>query len=44
MTWINYKKTYDVFPHSWINEFMEFFWTADNVKKGYGAMEAIADI
>ena len=44
MTWINYKKTYDVFPHSWINGFMELFWIADNVKKEYGAMEAIADI
>ena len=25
MAWINYKKAYDFFPHSWIDESMELF-------------------
>ena len=32
MAWIEYKKEHDFFPHSWINESMELFGTADNVR------------
>ena len=32
MTWIDYKKAYDFVPHSWINECMELFGIADNVR------------
>ena len=30
--WINYKKVYDFVPHSWINECMELFGIAENVR------------
>ena len=32
MAWIDYKKAYDVVLHSWINECMELFGIADNVR------------
>ena len=32
MAWIDYKKVYDFVPHSWINECMELFGTADNAR------------
>ena len=32
MAWIDYKKMYDFVPHSWINECMELFGIADNVR------------
>ena len=31
MAWIDYKKTYDMVPHSWIKECLEFFGVADNI-------------
>ena len=31
MAWIDYKKAYNFVPHSWINECIELFGTADNV-------------
>ena len=30
--WIDYEKGHDFVPHSWINECMELFGIADNVK------------
>ena len=36
MTWIDYKKAYDFVPHSWINECIELFATADNVRNFLG--------
>ena len=32
MAWIDYKKAYDFGPHSWINECMEMFGIAENVR------------
>ena len=32
MVWINYKKAYDFVPHSWINDCMELFGIASNVR------------
>ena len=32
MAWIDYKKAYDFLPHSWINECMEMFGIAENVR------------
>ena len=32
MAWINYKKAYDFVPHNWINECMEMFGIAENVR------------
>ena len=32
IAWINYKKAYDFVSHSWINECMEMFGIADNVR------------
>ena len=32
MTWIDYKKVYDSVPHSWINEGMELFGIAENMR------------
>ena len=40
MAWIDYKKVYDFFPHSWINECMELF----GIAKEYGAIEVIDDV
>ena len=33
MAWIDYKKAYDMIPHSWIMESLELVGVADNVKK-----------
>ena len=32
MTWIDYKKAYDMVPHSWIIECLDLFGVAENVK------------
>ena len=32
MTWIDYKKAYDVVPHSWIIECLDLFRVAENIK------------
>ena len=32
MTWIDYKKAYDLVPHSWVNERMEMFGIAENLR------------
>ena len=32
MTWIDYKKAYDMVPHSWIIERLDLFGVADNIK------------
>ena len=32
MAWIDYKKAYDFVPHSWINECVEMFGIAENVR------------
>jgi len=32
MGWIDYHKTYDMIPHSWIEECLELFGIADNTK------------
>ena len=32
MAWVDYKKAYDFVPHSWINECMEMFGIAENVR------------
>ena len=33
MAWIDYRKTYDMIPHSWISECLELFGVAENTKK-----------
>ncbi|XP_063595812.1 uncharacterized protein LOC134772704 [Penaeus indicus] len=33
MAWIDYKKAYDMVPHSWIIECLELFGIAENVRK-----------
>ena len=33
MTWIDYKKAYDMVPHSWIVECLEMFGIANIVKE-----------
>ena len=32
MAWIDYKKAYDMVPHSWIKECLDLFGVAENVK------------
>ena len=31
MAWVDYRKTYDMVPHSWIIECLEFLQIADNI-------------
>ena len=33
MAWIDYKKAYDMVPHSWISKCLDMFKVADNVKE-----------
>ena len=33
MAWTDYRKAYDLVPHSWVNECMEMFGTAENLRK-----------
>ena len=32
MAWIDYKKVYDMVPHSWIIECLDLFGVAENIK------------
>ena len=32
MAWIDYKKAYDMVPHSWITECLDLFGVAENIK------------
>ena len=32
MTWIDYKKAYDIVPHSWIIECLDLFVVVENIK------------
>ena len=32
MAWIDYRKAYDMIPHSWISESLEVFGVAENTK------------
>ena len=32
ITWIDYKKAYDMVPHSWIKECLDLFRIAENIK------------
>ena len=32
MCWINYRKAYDIVPHSWITECLTMFKTANNIQ------------
>ena len=32
MAWIDYKKAYDMVPHSWIMECLDLFGVAENIK------------
>ena len=32
MAWINYRKTYDLVPHIWVNEYMEMSGIAENLR------------
>ena len=32
MAWVDYKKAYDMVPHSWISDCLEIFGTANNVQ------------
>ena len=32
MTWIDYKKAYDMVPHSWIIECLDLFGVVENIK------------
>ena len=31
MAWIDYKKAYDILPHSWIRECLDLFGVAENI-------------
>ena len=33
MAWINYKKAYDMVPHSWIKECLDLFGVVENIKR-----------
>ena len=33
ITWVDYRKTYDMVPHSWVIECLEFLQIADNIKQ-----------
>ena len=45
MAWKDYKKAYDFVPHSWINECMELFGIADDVRNFLEkSMEVIAGV
>ena len=39
MAWIDYKKTYDTIPHSWIIECLDLFEVAQNIKFLLNSME-----
>ena len=46
MAWIDYRKAYDLVPHSWVNESMEMFGIAENLRtflQEYATVEAIVD-
>ena len=32
MAWIDYKKAYDMVPHSWVIEYLDLFGVAENIK------------
>ena len=32
MAWINYRKAYDLVPHSWAKEYMEMFGIAESLR------------
>ena len=32
MAWIDYKKAYDMVPHLWIKECLDFFGVAENIR------------
>ena len=32
MAWIDYKKAYDMAPHSWIIEYLDLFGVAEDIK------------
>ena len=32
MSWIDYKKAYDMVPHSWIKEFLDLSAVDENIK------------
>ena len=32
MAWIDYRKAYDLVPHSWVNECMQIFGIAENLR------------
>ena len=32
MAWIDYRKAYDLVPHSWVNEYMDMFGIAENLR------------
>ena len=32
MAWIDYKKAYDMIPHSWVRECLDLFGAAENIK------------
>ena len=32
MAWVDYKKAYDMVPHSWIKECLDLFGVAENIK------------
>ena len=44
---INYRKAHDLAPHSWVNECMEMFGIAENLRtffaKEYATVGAIVD-
>ena len=47
MACIDYRKAFDLLSHSWVNECMEMFGIAENVRtffaKEYATVEAIVD-
>ena len=32
MSWIDYRKAYDVAPHGWVNDYMEMSGIAENLR------------
>ena len=44
MAWIDYKKTYDFVPHSWISECMEMYGIAGNVREFFSKKHCAVEV
>lgn len=43
MDWIDYRKVYDMNPHSWIIEYLDLFWSCEErnvfLEEKFGGLE-----